>query len=328
MNRVIIVLLVVVSTISAGNVFLAIQERNQKDIDLARLKETVTKLEKEIAALRDEAEKLRVERQRAVRLPSAAGVAGASEGAVAGNTPPAPGPGKGGRPGAGFADMLKSPEMREMVKQQQIAQLDMQYGGLIARFGFDDAEKANFKQLLGERLGAEFEIGLKMMDTSLTKEQRRAVAAELEAAHKASDEKMRFFLNDEDDFAAYKNWEDTKGERMQIEMGRGNFSSVGEPLSPDQEQQLVNVLHETNSRPSDVPDMSKPENFDPTRLTDNDIAKQLASYDRKAEAVAQQAAAFLSEKQMQALREAQKQWRAMAEMGMKMSAKMFEGAGK
>lgn len=217
--------------------------------------------------------------------------------------------------------------MKEVMKQQQIAALDMQYAGLFSRFHFTDDEKADFKQLLAERLLRESELGIKMLD-DITPGQRKALAEEFETAKKAADARIRDFLNNDDDYDAFTNWEETKAERMQIEMGRSLFVSAGEPLSPQQEEQLIGVMLQVRKLPRTMPDLTKPQNFDPAQLTQANIDRQLAQYDANAEAVAAQSAQFLTPTQVEALRTMQQQWRAMSESGMKMTSAMFGPQGK
>jgi hypothetical protein len=198
----------------------------------------------------------------------------------------------------------------------------MQYAGLMSKFNFNDGEKADFKKLLADRLQREAELGFKMME-DLTPDQRAALVKEYEDGKTASDAQIRDFLNSDADFKTFKDWQETRGERMQLDLGRALFTSSGEPLSPDQEQQLITTMHNVNSQPSSVPDLSKPQNFDPQKLTPADIDKQMASYDEKAQAVAAQAAQFLTPKQVETLRTMQQQWRTMAESGLRMAATMF-----
>jgi hypothetical protein len=220
----------------------------------------------------------------------------------------------------GLADMMKNPAMREMIKQQQVAQIDLHYGGLISRFGLDDTEKANFKQLLAERMGIETDMGLKLMDEALTPPQREAIIKEMNDAKKQSDDKIKTFLNSDDDYNAWTQWEGTKAERTQLEMGRPLFAQ--EPLTSEQEEQLVAVMQRASKLPSPYPDLTKP-GTNPVQITPQMVDQQLARYDQQAQAAYQEAASFMSPKQLEALKAMQKQMRDMTEAGIKMSVMMF-----
>lgn len=225
--------------------------------------------------------------------------------------------------------MLEAPGMKDLMKQQGLIQIEMIYGKLFERFQLTSEEKENFKQLLSARFAAQQDLGLKMMDSDLSAEQRKQFTGEYEAAKKASDASIQTFLSNEADYQAFQHWEDTQPERMQFEMmgGRSHFSSVGEPLSPEHEQQLIDIMAAERKAPSALPDLSKPENFSPENMTEEKVQQQLRNLDLQNQAIAQKAAAFLSPAQLQALSKLQQQTRTMAETGLKMSSAMF-GKGK
>lgn len=251
--------------------------------------------------------------------------ASASAAATVGNGSAAPGAVKSGA--NAFRDMMKAPGMKEMVKQQNLAQMEMTFGRLFDAFQLNPEEKENFKQLLAARTGAQTEMGLKLMEENLTPEQRKQITAEYEVAKKTSDEQIRTFLGDEADYKTFQHWEDTQPERMSFEMmgGRAHFSSAGEPLTPDQEQRLVDVMATVRKAPSKLPDLSKPENVWSSNLSDEMVQQQLQKYDRDAQTVAQNAAGFLSAKQLEALAKMQQQMRTMTEAGLKMTSAMMKG---
>ena len=223
-----------------------------------------------------------------------------------------------------FAEMLKNPGMKEMMKLQQMAALDSQYGSLFEKFQLSDGEKTDFKQLLGDRLVLQSELGMKLMAEGGNKQQRDALMKEFEESKKTSDADIRKFLNSDEDFATFQRWEDTKGERMQLDMGRSQFTSSGEPLSVDQEQQLVNAMYQARTSPRYGKDLSKPENFDPAAFNESEIGRQLERYDSMARDVYQTASKFLNARQLETLRTIQDQWRSMTKAGLEMSATMFK----
>lgn len=338
MKALLVVVLVAVLAIAGGGYALLMREQGQLHLDLATAQVAVKKLESETQALRTERDKLksetkRLEQQVATVTQQAKALAEAQ--AVAAKSPAV---GQGSSPVMGAAggkpmkdamsEMMKNPAMREMAKQQQIAMIDLQYGGLFSQFQLDDTEKANFKQLLAERVGLESDLAMKMMDDKLTPQQRQAMIKEMQVAKKQNDDKVRTFLNSDQDYQSFQNWEDTKNERMQLSMGQSAFSGAGEPLSTQQEQQLVDAMYQVRKQPSAVPDLNKIENFDPRHLDVAGLERQLAKLDANARQVYERASTFLSPNQLKALKTMQDQQRSMAEYGLKMSASMLNGQGK
>ena len=256
--------------------------------------------------------------------------AAASKNAAALARPTAQGPGRpaggaGNGPLQSMTERFKTPEMRDALVGQNLAQLDVMYGKLYGRLQLEGADKQDFKNLLGERMRAELEMSLKMMGGNLSPEQSAAAAAELKKNNEATDQKIRAFLNNETDYQTFQHWEQTKPERMMLHMGATAFAGAGEPLTPAQEDQLVSAMFAARTQTSSVPDMSKPENFTAANLGPQMAERVLASYDAQAAQVANGATAYLSEKQLEALKAFQKQQRAMQEMGIKMGAAMFGG---
>ncbi len=227
-----------------------------------------------------------------------------------------------------MAEMMKDPAFKEMAKSQQVAMLDFEYGKLFERFKLSDGEKQDLKNLLAERKSKEMDFGLAMMAGEKDEKKIAEGVKALEAYKTESDGKIRTFLNNEEDFQKYKNWEETKGERMQLNMSGAAFSNVGEPLTSEQEDRLVAAMHAARTQVKDLPDLQKPENFKPENMTPEMVERMMKSYDSQASQVAQQAADFLTPKQVEALKTMQQTQKTMQEMGLKMMSSGAFGGKK
>jgi hypothetical protein len=227
-----------------------------------------------------------------------------------------------------MAEMMKDPAFKEMAKSQQVAMLDFEYGKLFERFKLSDGEKQDLKNMLAERKSKEMDFGLAMMAGEKDEKKIAEGVKALEAFKAESDAKIRTFLNNEEDFQKYKNWEETKGERMQLNMSGAAFSNVGEPLTSEQEDRLVAAMHAARTQVKDLPDLQKPENFKPENMTPEMVERMMKSYDSQASQVAQQAADFLTPKQVEALKTMQQTQKTMQEMGLKMMSSGAFGGKK
>jgi hypothetical protein len=247
---------------------------------------------------------------------------------AAANARAQPSIGNQGSPGSSMknlAEVFKKPEMKDVVVQQNLAQLDMIYGKLYDRLQLDNSEKQDLKNLLSERMRAELEVSMLMMSGDVSPQKAVASGQEILKANAESDQKIRAFLNNETDYQTFQKWEQSKPERMILSMGAAVFAGTGEPLSIAQEDQLVSAMFAARTQVSSVPDMTKPENFTPGNLSPQSSERILANSDAQAAQVAAGAAVYLSPTQMEALKVFQKQQRAMQEMGLKMSAAMIGG---
>ena len=227
-----------------------------------------------------------------------------------------------------MAEVMKDPAFKEMAKSQQVAMLDFEYGKLFERFKLSDGEKQDLKNLLAERKSKEMDFALAMMAGEKDEKKIAEGLKALEAYKTESDGKIRTFLNNEEDFQKYKNWEETKGERMQLNMSGAAFSNVGEPLTSEQEDRLVAAMHAARTQVKDLPDLQKPENFKPENMTPEMVERMMKSYDSQASQVAQQAADFLTPKQVEALKTMQQTQKTMQEMGLKMMSSGAFGGKK
>ena len=230
-----------------------------------------------------------------------------------------------GNPMKPMAEMMKTPEMRDALIQQNLGQVDMFYGKLYDRLQLEGADRQDFKNLLTERMRAELEMSFQMMAGDFSQQQSGAALEELRKANTASDQKIQAFLSNENDYKAFQTWEQTKADRMLLNMGMPAFASAGEPLTVAQEDQLVSAMFAARTKSSAVPDMSKPENFIAANLSPDMTQKILADYDAQLALVAAGAAAYLSPTQLEGLKTLQKQQRTLQEIGLEMMQRMVEG---
>ena len=224
---------------------------------------------------------------------------------------------------AAMSQMMKDPKMREAMKGAAVMQIEMQYAKLIGRLSLNETETNHFKKLLGDRFSAKTDMGFEMMDAKLTKEQRKAATDKFEASKNASDAAIKEFLNDDADFAAFKHWEDTEPERMQIMLGKTAFDAAGAPLSAEQEEQLISLMADVRKRPSDLPDLNDPQQIDPSMMTDDFTKRLSTAFDEQQRSVLEGAAGFLAQPQLEALKKMQEQMRTLNEAGLKMSKSMM-----
>ncbi len=295
----------------------------------------VKQLEEELARTQEAVSKLTVERDRllagskraVVAAPSSASI-GASDSttkAQAMGTKPEAGKPEDNSAAAAMSKLMSNSGARQMMRKQQEPQIDMIYGKLYQKLSLNDQERDNFKQLLGDRLQAQAEASVKLMNPSLTQAERNAVTSQAAVARQESDATIHKFLNNEADYKAYQNWEDTQQDRVPLEMGSSNFANA--PLSDEQYDQLVATMARIRKAPSGVSDLNDPRNITPESLNPDGIAKQLKVADANNAQVLKEAASFLNPQQLEALNKTQEQMRVMMEASMKMYGQMF-GAGK
>ncbi|HCN27205.1 MAG TPA: hypothetical protein DIT64_00110 [Verrucomicrobiales bacterium] len=238
-----------------------------------------------------------------------------------------PPPAAAGR--GGLRDMLANPQMRAVMDQQQAMQIEMSYARLFQHLGLNDQEKEHFKKLLTGRQKAMMDTSLKLMDPNLTPEQRQALSQEVEKQKTAFDQTIKAFLNNEDDWQTFQQWEATLPERQMFDtLGRGLFSSSAEPLSAQQEQQLIQLMAGVRASPGRGGNLMGKTNMDPAKMTPELINEMVSQLQVNAQVVEERAAQFLTPAQLQTLRAYHKQTIEMSKSGIEMSRMLMQGKGQ
>jgi hypothetical protein len=281
------------------------------DPRLAVLETELSEAKRTIASLKRELER-RAEQPPPAPVAAAPALAAPAEAAAAAT-------GKGG-----LREMMNAPGMREAMERQQALQIDIAYAKLFDQLQLSPQEREHFKKLLVERQKTQTELSLKLMDDKLTSAQRQAIGQQIDQQRTAFDETIRQFLNHDDDWQSFQQWEKTLPERTQYEMlGKGLFASSPEPLSTQQEQQLIDLMAEVRARPGSGGNLAGKTNLDPSLLTEELIKRQLQQIEVNGRIVAERAAEFLTPAQLQTLKAYQEQTASMTKTGIEVSKMLF-----
>ncbi len=315
-----IIVTMLVSVAATAGFFLAKPDPQASDF---------TKLEAEVKAARDETAKLKIERDLLVAEVKSAAAAGPTTSSLT-STNPATGTlavGTTAKTDNATPGKINS-GVRAMLPKTQEVQIDMTYGKLFHKLSLNAEELDNFKGLLGARVGAQMDASMKLMNPATSAAERQAIKNQFAASKTQSDADIRKFLNNEDDYKTYQQWEDTQPERMALELGSSAFANAGVPLSDEQREQLVGTMADVRMSPSTVPGLENARDVTPGSLTPEGIAKQLERHKLDDARVREDATKFLTPEQIEALKKMQDQMLVMKEAGMKMSGQMFGGGKK
>jgi hypothetical protein len=224
--------------------------------------------------------------------------------------PPPPPP-----PGQGYTAGM--PPSGSLIQQQGMFMVDQMYGRSVAQMNLSPKDNESFKKLLLDRSTARLALQAKSMTPGLTPEQSAKMTSDYEAAMKTSDAAIQGLLSPEN-YQRFDQWETVEPMRAQFELvgGPNAFATSGEPLTPDQEDKLVNVMASVRKASGTLPDVSNPMQLLPGSMTD----EKLNQFNQDAQTILQQASSFLSPTQLQALGTVQDGIRNVATMTMKMAS--------
>ena len=219
--------------------------------------------------------------------------------------------------------MMKDPAMREMVREQQKATINMMYSGLFKELKLSPEEKEKFKTLLSDAQMKNIEnaqgiFGDKkegaMEDTQkLVNETKKQTDAEIKA-----------LLGDER-FAQYDDYQKNIGERMQLDQLKSKLEAENLPLQEPQMAQLLQIMKEEKSAvppviPTDNTQFPKKELF-----TVENLDKQMQWMEDYNRRVLQRAGQVLTPEQMKQYRDFQEQQASMQKLSLNMARSMFGG---
>jgi hypothetical protein len=233
---------------------------------------------------------------------------------------------KSGLFGKGMGEMLgkmmKDPAMREMMRGQQKAMINMMYSGLFKDLNLSPEETDKLKELLTDAQMSNVEAaqGLFGGKEGATEDSTKLVAD----AKKQTDAEIKAMLGDEK-FTQYEEYKKNMGERMQLDQLRNQLAGENLPLRDDQSAQLMQIMKEEKAnRPAPI---SADQSQTPTKetFTAENLDKQLAWMDDYNQRVLERAGQVLSPEQLKKYQTFQEQQASMQKMGLQMARQMFGG---
>ncbi len=225
-------------------------------------------------------------------------------------------------PGTNFAArmtaMAQDPQFKEMMRNQQKMMVGQMYRGLDKHLNLPTEKMDALKDLLSERQMALAEAGLAMLSgKGLVKE----TAEKAKATKSDYDSKIEQLLGAQD-YPVFKQFEDTQGERMQVQMFKGNLSSDN-ALTDQQQEDLIAALYQERQSMPALSKLSHNQAPDPAMFSEENIAQLTKELEDLQQRYTESAAKVLTPAQMEQFTKFQTQWQSMQTFGLKMAAKMF-----
>jgi hypothetical protein len=222
--------------------------------------------------------------------------------------------------GANFlANMLKNPEMKKVMEQQQRMAMDMMYASLLKKLQLTPDQEKQFKEILLEQQMQNISQAGSIMDQSSTN--RAEVIQKIAQDREQRQQEIKQLLGD-DKFAQYEDYNQTMGERMLLDQ----FGKQVE-LKPDQTEQLLNIMREEKKNAQiNAGVMAKDPTADFKALQDPTAAEKMITQQEEVnQRVLERAGQVLSPEQLQKLSPVLQNQIEMQRAGMKMARQMFGG---
>lgn len=217
--------------------------------------------------------------------------------------------------------MWDNPAGKAMMNQGVKVAVAMMYEDFISEMDLSKEEQDYFKTLLGKSFADQQELGMKMMNAS--PEERAEFVAEIEKRKKENEASIKDFLNSEEDYQRYTDYQDRLPERQQLDGIRATFAAKEMELDAATESSLVEAMYRARNE-TDAPDFSGPDAF--AKIAEGNIVETFErSWELQEAALMKEAGGILDEPQMEAFKEYRGQMKEMQMMGIKMAEQMMKG---
>lgn len=224
--------------------------------------------------------------------------------------------------GKAMRKMAENPAAKEMFKTGHIAAARMIYEPLLEKLNLSKEEEEYFLGVLAGEFADQQQMGMRMMGAT-TAEERRELAAEMEANKEKRKQEIAEFLNNDEDAAEFEKYQDRLPERQQMSGIKTAIAQTGTPLTEAQENQLIDVMHNLRTGSEEAKKWDGPHAME--MFTRPDV-EEVFEKDWAAgqEALKGELVGVLNEEQAAAFFENQAQMKQMHLMGIKMMKGMMK----
>lgn len=234
------------------------------------------------------------------------------------------GEGKGAVWGEMIGKMMKDPAMREMIREQQKAMVNMMYGGLYKEMNLSPEEKDKLKELLTESQMGKVAAAQGLFGGAQDEATTAAAKKAVEEAKKQTDADIKALLGDAR-FAQYEDYQKNVGDRMQLDQFKNQLAADNAPLRDEQGAQLLQIMKEEKAALPPAISSEQSEMPDKDTFTPKKMDEQLKWTEQYNARVAERARAVLTPEQFINYQKFQEQQASMAKLGMQMARQMFGG---
>ncbi|MCI0748094.1 MAG: hypothetical protein L0Y58_22035, partial [Verrucomicrobia subdivision 3 bacterium] len=260
MNKLLLVILVIGAAV--GLFWFRTQQRAQ----LARIQAAEATLTETSARAEHAERRTKALRQEVIEL-QAANLSHAAEKTTASSKPPG-----SARTEHPATKLFRDPEMRLLMKKDFNAAMERNAAkvvnsNLVAQLGLNPDQTAQLKELVRRKQTGHTELLMAMMSGTASDAELAQVARAAREQTDAANAEIRTLLG-EDGFAAYKWQEESSHERSQLSEFRAKFAEAGLPVSPEQEEALLQAMYDERTRFPFSHDFHHPENLDPNQLVE------------------------------------------------------------
>ncbi|MFT5126321.1 MAG: hypothetical protein ACI9TH_000778 [Kiritimatiellia bacterium] len=193
----------------------------------------------------------------------------------------------------GLKQIVESPELKGMMRAGMSQDVKRRNGALFRRLGLNEEQESMMTNLLVDQGVDGIATGIQWMAGNIEESAARTVAAR-EKMHAAIMGKLGPEVLSE-----YQYWEDSKNERESVQKFNRRLGEAG--VDEDLQDKLTGLLYDARSKFPELDNMSKPENYNPREMTPERRGEILVQVEELHDTYLQEAAALLSQEQLDSL---------------------------
>jgi len=222
---------------------------------------------------------------------------------------------------SGLAEMMDTPEMQETIRMQiENALINPVFGEFIKNLGMDEMDTETFRGLLSHRFMIGASAGMKMMNSD--QDQRAELRQQIEQEEGTVDSMIEEMLSEEK-YKEYEEYKNTMPERMALNQFNQQLSMSGSILTPEQNQQLVSVMHDARIEAQKDENYFNAEKSDFSDFNDENLLKYQNQQQAINDKTLEQSKKILDDKQLEKFELYMINLQRQQEMQLKMAQKMF-----
>jgi hypothetical protein len=215
--------------------------------------------------------------------------------------------------------MWENPAGKSMMSQGVKIAVAMMYEDYVETLDLTDEEAKHFRELLGSEMANQQEFGMKLM--SAAPEERESLTKEMADLKNQSDEDIRTFLNNDEDYEAYKSYKDRLPEKQQLEGVRATMAAKDATMDEETESKLIEAMYQARTQP-DLPDFTKEGAM--AQLGKEGMVERFEKTWESQQEMLRGEVGFLSDTQQEAFFEYQEQMKEFQLMSLKMADQMMK----
>ncbi len=229
-------------------------------------------------------------------------------------------------PTGDLSKMMRDPAMRDMMRAQAGAQLDLEYRDLFDLLNLDDKKRDAVMDLIKARMGTQMDLGFKAVDKELSAEARAEAAAALTKSMAESSAKIKEQLGA--DYDKFERFEKSKPERDQLKVLGTMMKDQGLSLDETTESKLMDAMYSERQSFKFERDLSDMTKVQPDNLSSENVDLYLEQNAMLQQQIQAKAKGILSQEQYEVFLKSQESQQQMMQMGLKMWQKMTLGTGE